>query len=111
MTGLRELDVRVDLHCHEAEWEDTTEEREKKLLSGLAKCRGLMAFYIVVEHWNQNGFDYGEGAKSWREELARKVTRPRGHIEEIEDKTFAVDLGYVADEGSIHGAPCHYQSV
>ena len=88
MTGLRELDVRVFLHSHEAEWEDTTEEREKKLLSGLAKCRGLVAFNVMVEHWDHDGFDGGEGARRWREELARKVTRPRGHVEEIEDIDF-----------------------
>ena len=97
MTGLRELDVRVILHGH-VEWKDTTEERQKTVLSGLAKCRGLEWFNVRIEHWGHygqtDGVDGRESARKWREELARKVTRPRGGVEEIEDKTFEVDLEY-----------------
>lgn len=87
-------------------------EREKKVLGGLAKCRGLRAFNAMIEHWSllgpADGVDEREGARRWREELARKMTRPRSDVGEIEDKTFAVDLGYEANEGSILGAHSHY---
>ena len=38
------------MHNHVAEWDDDTEESEKEVLSGLAKCRGLRAFKVSVEH-------------------------------------------------------------
>ena len=108
MTGLRLLCVSVIMHSHDADWQYDTEESEKRVLSGLAKCRGLWAFYVVVEHWGQHGqsdgVDEGEGARRWREELRRKVMRPRESVEEIEDKTSAVDLGYEADEGMVRAA-------
>ena len=108
MTGLRFLCVALLMHSHDVDWQYDTEESERKVLGGLSKCRGLWAFYPRIEHWGQHdeseGVDEGEGARRWREELKRTVTRPRGSVEEIEDKTPAVDLGEKADEGMVRAA-------
>ena len=114
MTGLRELEVWVFMHSHVVEWEDDTEESEKEVLSGLAKCRGLRVFKVRVEHLGKHpesrGVDEGLGARRWREELARRVRRPRVDVGEIEDKTFAVDLGYEEDGGMSGGMVCGARS-
>ena len=103
MTGLRELEVWVCMHSHLVEWEDDTEESEREVLSGLAKCRGLTAFKIRVKHLGRHfesyGVDEGVGARRWREALGRTVTRPRVGVGEIEDVSFLNDLGYEADAG------------
>lgn len=86
MTGLRDLEVCILLHSHTGEWEAG----EKMVLSGLGKCSGLAAFKVKVVHL---GGHYGETqgvnesveASRWREELTRRVTRPRVAAGEIED--------------------------
>ena len=102
MTGLRFLCVALLMHSHEVDWQYDTELSERQVLGGLAKCRGLLAFYPRIEHWGQHdeseGVDEGEGARRYREELKRTVTRPRGSVEDIEDKTSAADLGDEADK-------------
>ena len=85
MTGLRDLDVCIFLHSHGQEWE----EAEKRVLSGLGKCRGLAAFKVRVVHWGAlDGtriVDESVEARRWRQELTRRVTRPRVGAEEVED--------------------------
>ena len=85
MTGLKELDVFIIFHSHVGEWEAG----ERMVLSGLAKCRGLGTFKVRVLHLGRHqetlGVDESEEARSWREELTRRVTRPRAGVGEIED--------------------------
>lgn len=75
------------------DYRDGTEEKEKGVLSGLAKCRGLRAFEVRVEHLGRHpesgGVDEGVRVRRWREELARTVTRPRVRVGEIEDVSYA----------------------
>ena len=86
MTGLRDLEVCILLHSHTGEWEAG----EKMVLSGLGKCSGLTAFKVKVVHLGGHydetqGVDESVEASRWREELTRRVTRPRVAAEEIED--------------------------
>ena len=85
MTGLKELDVFIIMHSHVGEWEAG----EKMVLSGLAKCRGLGTFKVRVLHLGRHqetlGVNESEEARSWREELARRVMRPKAGVGEIED--------------------------
>ncbi len=91
------------MHSHVGEWEDGTEESEKDVLRGLGKCRGLRAFKVRVEHmgrhYESRGVDEGAGARRWREELGRRVMRPRLGAGEVEEESLLEILGGGWEEG------------
>ena len=91
----------IIMHSHVGEWEAG----EKMVLSGLGMCRGLGTFKVRVLHLGRHhetlGVDESVEARRWREELTRRVMRPRVRvgevgdslgIEEIEDSSSMLDF-------------------
>ena len=91
------------MHSHVGEWEDGTEESEREVLRGLGKCRGLRALKVRVEHmgrhYESRGVDEGVGARRWREELGRRMTRSRLAVGEVEEGSLLENWGEDGEEG------------